>query len=102
MNGIDSVTTYTGESLVGPNGSDVLLSLSPTAYDQDWQWDKMAFRYRSAEGRAQAVAFEYGKGRVVMLGEAAITRPEFLSVSNRGNWKFILNIFRWLARDKMD
>ena len=55
-----------------------------------------------AAGRAQAVAFEYGKGRVVMLGEAAITRAEFLSLDNRGNWKFILNILRWLSREEMN
>lgn len=102
VKGIDSITTYTGESLVGPHGSDVLLYLPATAYDQDWLPETREFRYRSATGRSQAVAFDYGKGRVVMLGEAAITRPEFLSVSNRGNWKFILNILRWLAREKME
>ena len=102
VQGMDSVTTYTGESLIGPPGSDVLLHLPSTAYDKDWLPETKQFRYRSAAGRSQALAFDYGKGRVVMLGEAAITRPEFLSVSNRGNWKFILNILRWLAREKMD
>jgi hypothetical protein len=102
VKGIDSITTYTGESLMGPQGSDVLLYLPATAYDKDWLPETREFRYRSAVGRSQAVAFNYRKGRVVMLGEAAITRPEFLSVSNRGNWKFILNILRWLAREKMD
>ena len=102
MNGVDSVTTYTGESLIGPPGSDALLFLPSTATDLDWLPETKQFRNRSAAGRFQAVAFNYGKGRVVMLGEAAITRPEFLSVSDRGNWKFILNILRWLAREKMD
>jgi hypothetical protein len=36
---------------------------------------------------------------VVMLGEAAVTRPKSLSLTNRGNWKFVLNIIRWLARE---
>jgi hypothetical protein len=102
VEGLDSITTYTGESLIGPSGSDVLLYLSANAYDQDWLPETRQFRYQSAAGRSQGVAFNYGKGRVVMLGEAAITRPSFLSVSNRGNWKFILNIIRWLAREKMD
>jgi hypothetical protein len=102
MNGIDSVTTYTGESLMGPTGSDALLLLPSTATDLDWLPETRQFRNRSAAGRLQAVAFTYGKGRVVMLGEAAITRPEFLSVENRGNWKFVLNILRWLAREKMN
>lgn len=102
MNGVDSVTTYTGESLIGPPGSDPLLILPSTATDLDWLSETKQFRNRSAAGRFQAIAFSYGKGRVVMLGEAALTRPEFLSVSDRGNWKFILNIFRWLAREKLD
>lgn len=102
MNGVDSVTTYTGESLMGPSGSDALLLLPSTATDLDWIAETKQFRNRSAASRLQALAFAYGKGRVVMLGEAAITRPEFLSVSNRGNWKFILNIIRWLAKEKMD
>ncbi len=102
MNGVDSVTTYTGESLIGPQGSDVLLNLPSTATDLDWLPETKQFRDRSAAGRSQAVAFDYGKGRVVMLGEAAITRPSGLSVSDRGNWKFILNILRWLAREKMN
>jgi hypothetical protein len=102
VNGIDSITTYTGESLVGPPGSDVLLHLPATARDQDWLPETRQFRWRSAAGRTQGVAFDYGKGRVVMLGEAAITRPKSLSQTNRGNWKFILNILRWLAREKMD
>ncbi len=102
MNGVDSVTTYTGESLIGPPGSDVLLQLPSTASDLDWVPETKQYRNRSAAGRSQAIAFNYGKGRVVMLGEAAITRPSFLSVDNRGNWKLILNILRWLAREEMN
>ena len=102
MNGVDSVTTYTGESLIGPSGSEVLLLLPSTATDLDWIPETKQYRNRSAAGRSQAVAFDYGKGRVVMLGEAAITRPSGFSVANRGNWKFVLNILRWLAREKMD
>ena len=102
MNGVDSVTTYTGESLIGPPGSDVLLQLPSTASDLDWVPETKQYRNRSAAGRSQAIAFNYGKGRVVMLGEAAITRPSGLSVSDRGNWKLILNILRWLAREEMD
>jgi hypothetical protein len=37
LNGVDSVTTYTGESLLGPPQSTVLLSLPPTATDMDWE-----------------------------------------------------------------
>ena len=101
VKGLDSLTTYTGESLMGPPNSSVLLSLSPTAYDEDWLPETRQRRYRSAAGRSQAVAFEYGKGRIVMLGEAAQTRPEFLSRSNRDSWKFLLNVMRWLSREEV-
>jgi len=85
--------------LVGPPGSTDLLHLPATAMDQDWLPETRKFRYRTAEGRSQGVAFVYGKGRVVMLGEAAITRPNSLSRTDSGNWKFVLNIIRWLARE---
>ncbi|MEO7923046.1 MAG: hypothetical protein ABIR30_05160 [Chitinophagaceae bacterium] len=100
MNGVDSVTTYTGESLLGPKNSFVLLQLASTAYDRDWLPETRQYRNRTALGRSQGIALEFGKGRLVLLGEAAQTRPAFLSVSNRGNWPFLLNILRWLAKEE--
>jgi hypothetical protein len=95
---IDSVTTYTGESLLGPPRSAVLLTLPSTAIDLDWDASTKKFRNLSANGRVQALAFEYNPGRVVVLGEAAMTNPLYTSRSNRGNWKMTLNIFKWLTR----
>jgi len=99
MNGVDSVTTYTGLSLMGPAGSFVLLQLPSTAYDREWLSETRQFRNRSATGRSQGIAFEYGNGRVVVMGEAAEFRPAFLSRSERGNWEFLLNILKWLAKE---
>ncbi len=99
MNGIDSVTTYTGLSLMGPSKSTVLLQLPSTAYDRDWLPETRQFRNRTARGRSQGIAFEFGKGRVVVMGEAAEFRPIFLSRSERGNWQFLLNILRWLSKE---
>jgi tetratricopeptide (TPR) repeat protein len=98
MNGVDSVTTATGSSLVGPANSSTLLQLSPTAIDQDWLPDTKKFRERTAAGRTQGVAFEFGRGRVVVLGEAALLRPGMVSKQNRGNWRMAVNIINWLAR----
>ena len=102
MHGVDSVTTYTGESLLGPKNSAVLLQLPSTAYDRDWLPESRQYRNRSALGRSQGIVLEFGKGRLVLLGEAAQTRPAFLSVSNRGNWPFLLNILRWLAKEELN
>jgi hypothetical protein len=99
LKGVDSVTTYTGESLLGPPQSTILLALPSTATDVDWEVSTRKFRNRSANGRAQAVAFEYGLGRVVVLGEAAMTNAEYTSRSNRGNWQMTLNILKWLTRN---
>ena len=102
MNGVDSITTYTGESLMGPPKSTVLLHLSSTAYDRDWLPETRQFRNRSAEGRSQGIALEFGHGRIVILGEAAQFRPAFVSRSDRGNWQFLLNILKWLAKEEMN
>jgi len=97
MDGVDSVTTATGSSLIGPAHSETLLYLPTTAIDQDWLADTRKYRIRSAAGRTQGVAFKYGKGRVVVLGEASMLNAESTSVKNRGNWQMTLNIIKWLT-----
>ena len=103
--GVDHVVTYTGTSLAGPIGSTMLLHLPPSAVDAGGP----NVSPRRASGRAQAIALQFGKGRVVVLGEAgmlttdpgsgvdacgdrAIAHPEL------GNRRLALNIARWLAR----
>ncbi|HKP85248.1 MAG TPA: DUF4350 domain-containing protein, partial [Blastocatellia bacterium] len=63
----------------------------------------------SAAGRAQGIAIEFGKGRVVLLGEAAMLsaqvikrpdRPDFRMGMNRAgidNRQFALNLMHWLS-----
>lgn len=71
------VVTYTGQSLAGPPGSAILLRMSDRA--QDWMvslgemsGDVPADKRIPAGGRAQGLAFELGKGRVVVTAEAAM------------------------------
>ncbi|MBC7791309.1 MAG: DUF4350 domain-containing protein [Anaerolineae bacterium] len=64
----------------------------------------------SAAGRAQAVALEVGKGRVVILGEAACLSAQIISipgspprkmgmnVPGTDNRQFALNVMHWLSR----
>ena len=67
-----TVLTYLGQSIVGPPGSISLLELPDDAVD--WLKDRPGGEWRtlSAAGRSQAVAFELGAGRVVVVGDAAV------------------------------
>ncbi|MCZ6794189.1 MAG: hypothetical protein O7J95_11315, partial [Planctomycetota bacterium] len=60
-----------------------------------------------AKGRAQGLALEFGKGRVVVLGEAGFLsaqlvgprrRPFGMNVPGTDNRQLALNLMRWLAR----
>jgi hypothetical protein len=67
---INRVYTYTGQSLLGPSGSAVLLKYSDTAVDRPAAGNKGWTG--PAAGRAMGLAFPLGKGRVVVLGEAGL------------------------------
>lgn len=104
---VSRVMTFTGQALrPGPHGV-ALLSTSPTAREYPYRASREA-QGRSAAGLAQAVAVTFGKGRVVILGEAAALSaqridvpgaPPYLMGMNRDgidNQQFALNIMRWL------
>jgi hypothetical protein len=100
---INQVLTFTGQSLKGPEASSVLLLLSQTARDKP---DRESQTSVSAAGRAQGIAFKFGKGRVVVLGEAAMMsaqvagpekRPMGMNVPGNDNRQLALNIMHWLS-----
>jgi hypothetical protein len=99
---INRVVSFTGQSLKGPEGSVALFKLASTAYDELAPDRKRV----SAAGRVQGLAFQFGKGRVIILGEAGM-----LSAQKRGtrccmgmnepgndNRQLVLNIMHWLSR----
>jgi Leucine Rich repeat len=98
---INRVLTFTGQSLKGPAGSSQLLKFSDTAMDVD------RTKKVSAAGRAQGIAFTFGKGRVVVMGEAGELSAQIygadpvgkmgMNVPGCDNRQFALNIVRWLA-----
>jgi hypothetical protein len=104
---IHSMTTFTGQALSVPPGADVLLRLSPEAREYPFRRSREQ-EGRSAAGLAQAAALAYGRGRVVVMAEAAaltaqrIERPgapPLLIGMNRDssdNRQFALNIIHWL------
>jgi hypothetical protein len=99
--GVSHVVYVVGESLAGPGV--VLKAPSGTYSGQTAQ----ATQGPPAAGKPIILAFAYGDGRVVVIGDAGIASA-FGSVggdSHRGiseadNARFIRNVFRWLGRGK--
>jgi hypothetical protein len=99
---VNRVIVFAGQSLKGPEGSDPFLKLSDTAVDKIAAPGKNG----SAAGRAQGLAFRLGKGRVVVLGDAAMlsaqltgsdNKPFGMNVPNVDNRQLTLNIMHWLS-----
>lgn len=103
---INRVLTFGGQSLTGSADSTAFLKLSETA--------KTLFAYParqveiSAAGRALGVAVTYGKGRVVVTGEAGMLSAQILqegqasypfgmNVPGFDNRQLALNIMHWLS-----
>ena len=99
----------------GPAGSVSLLRLSPTAVDwipsrtprapsnttpqapvKDFNPCPSCDQISSA-GRSQGIAFVFGRGRVVIIGEMGALVD--YSVPGMQNRQFALNAVRWLARE---
>lgn len=104
------VETFTGQSLSVPAGAVALLILPEDALEVAEQPAVDALRRgesapgRRVGGRAQAVALDVGKGRVVIAGEAAMfTAQEMQSGAKVGldvadDQRFARNVMAWLAR----
>jgi hypothetical protein len=115
---VETVETFTGQSLGVPFGGTPFLALGTTAADRRplppkvehvGKDTRVTMQYAdptSAAGRAQGVALEFGKGRVVVLGEAAMMtaqldpdgHPFGMNVPGNDNRKLALNIMHWLSR----
>jgi hypothetical protein len=122
---IDTVVSFTGQSLSVPAGAVALLRLGADAWEaptrsalQRLASDAAAAApgapFRStfgapAGGRAQGVALTWGAGRVVMLGEAAMMSAQVFPAAGGGQGRMgmnvpgsddkqlALNILRWLS-----
>ncbi len=98
---IRTLVSFTGQSLKGSENSVPLLLLSDQAFDVTNIEDRLNAGIVSAKGRCQALAMEFGKGRIVICGEAAM----FTSLEGPGmnfpgtdNKQFLLNIAHWLSK----
>ena len=115
IGGVDTVETFTGQSLRGPADAMPLLLLSAHALDRipvsasveqrgSQRITTFQTEDRSAAGRAQGLALQFGTGRVVVLADGAMLtaqkeRTLRFGMNSPGNHKrlFTLNVVRWLA-----
>ena len=100
---VKRVFTFTGQSLKGPKDSFAFMRLADTARDRA---DRTAATDVSAAGRAQGIALKFGKGRVVVMGEAAMlsaqlagvdSQPMGMNVPGSDNRQLAINIMHWLS-----
>ena len=102
----DSVTrvvTFTGQSLSSETGTPLLVLGSHAV---DYVGVPPRLQELDATGRSQGVAVELGKGRIVVLGEAAQLTAQADDKGNRfgmqtgdnDNQRFALRIAHWLSR----
>jgi hypothetical protein len=112
---IKRVISFSGTSVKGPPGSVAFLKLADSAMDvlppppdqkQKSPEDPLPEHSQtSAEGRAQGVAFTVGKGRVVVLAEAAMLTAQVagkgfkfgMNLPDTDNRQLALNIMHWLS-----
>lgn len=98
---LNRVVVFGGQSLKGPSASEALLKLPDTSEKKLTEPGKT-----DSAARAQAIAFRLGKGRVVMLGDAAMLSAQVRGADNKpfgmnlpdiDNRHLVLNIMHWLS-----
>ena len=100
---INLLRSFTGQSFKGPDESIPILKLSDKATDAPSFNAQESF---SAAGRAQAIALKFGKGRVLVQGEAAMLSAQVagqekrrmgMNVPGNDNRQYVLNMMHWLS-----
>lgn len=103
---IERIMTFTGQSLRGPENATILLKLPDDAIEYIPTGVRGQFDSLDA-GPAQGLAIEYGDGRVVVLGEAAMLTaqvynrtPFGMNQPGNDNMQFALNVMHWLTEGR--
>ncbi|MFN0214124.1 MAG: hypothetical protein ACKVT2_07695 [Saprospiraceae bacterium] len=108
--GVDTVITFTGSAFRIPKGATPILALknySILSPQVAWQFEENTPTIAS-EGLYQGAYLEYGEGKIVVMGEAAmftaqLTGPNRVPVGlnrpeARQNAQLLLNIIHWLDK----
>jgi hypothetical protein len=100
---VNRIIAFTGQSLKGPADSFALMKLADSAVDA---MPGQNTDPPSAAGRSQGLAMSFGKGRVVVMGEAAMLsaqlagpnrQPFGMNYPGIDNRQLALNIVHWLS-----
>ena len=100
---VNKIIAFTGQSLKGPADSIAFMKLADTALDLMPGPDNKPV---SAAGRAQGLTMSFGKGRAVVLGEAAMLSAQLSGPNQKpfgmnrpgiDNRQLALNIAHWLS-----
>jgi hypothetical protein len=124
---VHRIVAFTGQSLSIPNGATALMMLATSAFEVDSYAAGMerlstsAGRSgsktagdspgRSDAGRAQGIALVFGRGRLIVVGEAALFSAQFLRARKAGEHdlrfgmnapgnddkQFVVNALHWLS-----
>jgi hypothetical protein len=108
---VSRIIAFTGQSLKGPDGSVAFMKLADSAIDvfpprPGEEQQGAPVKQISAAGRAQGIALKFGKGRVVVLGEAAMMSAQLagpqkmkfgMNKPGIDNRQLALNIIHWLS-----
>ncbi|MFT3807777.1 hypothetical protein [Arenimonas sp.] len=99
---IDRLETFTGQSLQGPPGATILMAL-PRGSEEYIDDGSGALKPVPALP-AQGLAFAFGRGRIVVLGEAAMLTaqvaegvPFGMDTTRNDNEVFALAVLHWLS-----
>ena len=107
---VDSITVFTGQAFGATVLVDTLIAMGPGSFlqlpEEAWVFNSST-KTEDASGRMVGAALVHGKGRVVVLGEAAmltaqLAGPKRTPVGMNAPYaidhpRFVLNILRWLA-----
>jgi hypothetical protein len=125
---VKRIRAFTGQSLSVPEGASNLMKLGETAREAQGQRElntaaqllakdapaaeELDAHSKAVGGRAQGIAMPFGKGKVVILGEAAMLSAQIIksgegdqqrtvkvgmNVPGYDNRQFALNILHWLS-----
>lgn len=106
---VDSIYSFTGQAFTVPEAASPVLTFSDRYQlllsDTAWVFNERTV-YKPISGWSQLAFREYGKGRVVMSGEAAMFTAQLAgpqqypagmnSPFTHNNYRLLLNIIHWL------
>ncbi len=106
---VDKIVTFTGQAIMIPAAATSILKFGDKYLlmetDTAWVFDSHT-RYTNIKDWSQGAYMKYGKGRVVIFGEAAMFSAQLSGPGRnkvgmnsdyaRENYKLLLNIIHWL------